>query len=378
MVTQSELGGAQKYIADLATHLPKDKYQIMVAAGGPTEEKWLKKLTQNNILIRHLKYTVREINFWRDFLSIFEIYFLIKKFKPDIVHLNSSKVGFGGTIAAWFYKKNTGRQLKVIYTAHGFVFNEPLTIPRKFFYLQLERMSGRLKDKIICVSEKDKIVGLNNKVAHHQKFITIHNGIELKELTFFEKKEAQEQLAEINNLLKPNTFWVGTIANFYATKGLIYLIRAAKILIEKYSEMYFIIIGEGGLREELKKEIIKLNLQNKIILLGAREKASQYIKAFDVFCLPSVKEGLPYVILEALAAQVPIVTTNVGGIVEIIENEKNGLVVPPAKPKELAMAIERLILEPTLKNIFTHNNQEEIKKFSLEEMIKKTEEVYEE
>lgn len=378
LITQSELGGAQKYVYDLAINLDPQRYRIEIATGGNTDSLWLNELKERGIKIYHLKHAVREINFWHDFLSVGEIYWLLNKAKPTIIHLNSSKVGVSGSLAAWLYKKITRQPLKIIYTAHGFVFNEPLTILRRAVYLHLERFAGLFKDKIICVSEKDKIVGLNNKVAYHKKFVTIHNGINPQRLNFLEQQTARQQINKLLPKLPLPATWVVTVANFYPTKGLIHLIRAAKILSEKYPDLYFVIIGEGGLRLDLEKEIRKLDLSNKVLLLGALDYASKYLKAFDIFCLPSIKEGFPYVILEAMAAEIPIVATSVGGVVEIIEQEKNGLIVLPERPKELAGAIEKIIKQSELKNIFAINNREQIKKFSLEKMIRETENVYQE
>ena len=127
------------------------------------------------------------------------------------------------------------------------------------------------------------------------KLITIHNGINLDNLNFLTKQEAKEKLG-----IKKQS--IGTIANLYETKGLIYLIRAAKILIDKYKNLSFVVIGQGHLEKILKEEIHKLGLENNFKLIGQKDNAQQYLPAFDIFCLPSVKEGLSYTLIEALVA----------------------------------------------------------------------------
>ncbi len=376
LVTQSEWGGAQKYIYDLANGLDKNKYIIEVGVGGGEERNWLKNLQSKGIKIWRLKHVVREINLWHDFLSSFELYALLCKSKPDIVHLNSSKIGSTGAVISWIYKKTKNKELKIIYTVHGFVFLEPLPILRKKFYLWSERISGSFKDKIICVSEHDKIIGLNSHIANHQKFITIHNGIDLDESDFLSKNEAIKKLSgKIFHKIK-NKKIIGTLANLYSTKGLEYLIRAAKKLTHQNPALIFIVIGEGMMRKSLEQKIQQLNLANKFFLPGYLPKAFRYLKAFDIFCLSSIKEGFPYTLIEALAAGLPIVTTRVGGVIEIVEPDVNGLVVPPQRPNELAKALQKILSNKNLQEKFNKNNLKKIKKFNLQGMIKKTEEVY--
>ena len=267
LVTQSQWGGAQKYVYDLTNGLAlslanqdgsnKSRYIIEVGVGAKTQVEWLEVLKSRGFKIWPLKHAVREINPWHDFLSVFELYSLFCKSKPDIVHLNSSKIGSIGAVAAWVYKKLHQPHLKTIYTVHGFVFSEPLSIWRRKFYLWAERISGLFKDKIICVSEHDKIIGLNNHIAHHKKFVTIHNGIDLNNLNFLEKDKARKKLMTSHKLQVTSCCWIGTIANLYSTKGLEYLIRAAKVLTSKYSNLIFIVIGEGLMRDKLEKEIKK-------------------------------------------------------------------------------------------------------------------------
>lgn len=377
LVTQSQWGGVQKYVYDLANGLNKNKYIIEIGIGEGAQGKWIEVLKSRGFKIWALKHVIREINLWHDFLSAFELYRLFVKSKPDIIHLNSSKIGATGAVVAWIYKKihQEAAGLKIIYSVHGFVFTEPLSIFRRKFYLWSERISGLFKDKIICVSEHDKIIGLNNHIAHYKKFVTVHNGVNLNKLNFLEKNKARDKLSTDYQLPKAN-HWIGTIANLYSTKGLEYLIRAAKILTDKYSDLIFIVIGEGLSRKQLEKEIRKFSLENKFFLPGTIPKAFQYLKTLDIFCLSSLKEGFPYTLIEALAAGLPIVATQVGGVMEIVETDTNGLVVPPKKPRSLAKAIEKIINDENLRNKFKNNNLAKTKKFSLEKMIRETEKMY--
>ena len=129
------------------------------------------------------------------------------------------------------------------------------------------------------------------------------------------------------------------MANFYKTKGLAYLIEAAKEV-----NAQFVIIGEGGQRPQLEKLIKQYQLQEKVILTGRIPDAYKYLKAFDVFVLPSLKEGFPWIILEAIAAEVPIVATNVGALPEILPQE---FLVEPGNAQVLAKKIGWMLEHPT-------------------------------
>ncbi|MEA2089047.1 MAG: glycosyltransferase family 4 protein [Patescibacteria group bacterium] len=373
VVTLSEIGGAQKYVMDLAKNL-REKYDIMVVAGGKINSPVFKKLTEEKIKYYPLKHLKRQLNPISDILSIFELRKLIKLFKPDIIHLNSSKASVIGSLAV-----NGIPRIKVIYTAHGFVFNESLNFFKKIFYKFVEKFFAIYKNKIITVSEFDKQSGIKNKIAPAEKFITINNGIDIHNLKFLSKEEARQKL----NLPQTNIV-IGTIANYYPVKALHRIIEVAKIITKKFNETKFILIGDGLEKEKLQKQIRKENLTNNF-LLGPIENASCCLKAFDIFILPSKKEGFPYVILEAMLAEIPIVATNVGGISEMIDDNKNGFLVQSNTDKKL----EQETIEQLARKIIYYLKNREIakifaneaykkanKNFTLKRMIEKTEKVY--
>ncbi|MCX6785461.1 MAG: glycosyltransferase [Candidatus Komeilibacteria bacterium] len=326
LVTQSEWGGAQEYIFNLATNLDKNQYEVLVLAGRGNGELF-NKLSQAQISWQKLKYTRRAINPTLDKLAVWELYKIFKKEQPDVIHLNSSKIGFLGSIAArlcqGFGRRRaiaalaTARgqgKFKIIYTAHGWVFTEPLPYLTKKLYFWIEKTSAKWKDAIITVCEANRQIALQHNFKSN--IITIHNAVNPKQLSFLSKENARNFLK-----LLPTDPVIGTIANFYKTKGLNFLIEAAGNLVKDYPNLKTVIIGDGPERKNLEALILKLNLTDKVILTGSLPKAHQYLKAFDLFVLSSVKEGLPYAVLQAMAAEIPIVATRVGGLPEILPNE---------------------------------------------------------
>ncbi len=364
IVTQSEWGGAQHYIFDLATNLPQEKYEVMVAAGG--NEELYSKLNKHGIKNYKLKHLIREISPLEDIKAYFEIKKLINELKPDVLHLNSSKAGVIGAIAGKHAKVK-----KIIYTVHGFVFNEPMSNLQKNIYTFAEKFSARYKDKLICVSEFDRQAGIKNKIAPENKLITINNGIE--PIDFLNKVIARQKLD-----LPPDKIVIGTIANFYETKGLTYLISAAKEITKQFPDIIFRLIGFGQLEKELKLKIRGLNLQNNFFLSKVLD-AKKYLNAFDIFVLPSIKEGFPYAILEAMRAGLPIVATKVGGIPEMLKNETNGLLVEPFSPSDLATKITRLLKDNVLAVKIGRQAKIDVENyFSLEKMVERTKKIYSE
>ncbi len=372
LITQSELGGAQKNVLDLAVSLKND-YEILVAAGPEGQGQLLKELEKQKIKTKKLSWLRRSVNPLFDFLAFWEIKNLLKKEKPDILHLHSSKAGILGSLAA-------SPKTKIVYTVHGAVFEAAFSSLAKKIFLMLEKWTARFKNKIICVSQNDKNLWLKNKVADEKKLVVIHNGLNIEKLNFLPQETARKELENFIKHPLKNVFLVGTIANLYPEKGLLYLIKAAKIIKkhELLSNFIFIVIGEGRQRKLLEKMIKERELENVFFLTGALPQASLYLKAFDSFVLPSIKEGFPYTILEAMAAGLPIVTSAVGGIPEIIQNKKNGLLIFSKNPKAIAESLVEIAKNKSLKDNLSFAAKKRSQDFTLDKMIYETKKVYQE
>jgi len=368
LVTQSDFGGAQKYVFELASNLPPDQYKIIVAAGSEGDGELFSRLADfANIKTIKLKNLKRLPSILGALRAIKEIEKLLFAEKPDILHLNSSAAGVLGSLAAKKYKNKTCLPLRVIYTAHGWAFSEPGFLKQKI-YLFLEKITAKYKDIFIVLSEKDKQMALKYKIAPLKKIIKIYNGINPVDLNFLEKQEARKILGVSPAL--------GNIANFYKTKGLGYLIEAMYILQQQGKDIGLVIIGDGPERKSLEKQIAKYNLEKNVFLLGKKTKASRYLKAFDIFVLPSVKEGFPFVILEAMSAEIPIIATTVGAIPEILENEKSGILVPPKNSKALVGAIIELLDSPQKQKNLAENAKQKLANFSLSQTLSQTYSLY--
>ena len=378
IITQSELGGAQKNATDLAAAFKARENEVLIGAGRDGNGDLFKILTENQIPFVCLDHLRRAANSWTDLRALLEIRRLIKKEKPDIIHLHSSKAGVLGSLAA------IGQKSKVVYTVHGAVFTAAFSWPSRQFFLWLEKITGFLKDRIICVSENDKKLWLQHKVAPEKKLTVIYNGIN-PDQTLLPKDQAREKmlgqsaaLFEAVRGLNPDLKLVGCVANFYPEKGLPFFIKAAAILrrSHEFKNVIFTVIGEGAQRKFLEAMIKEYGLEKKFILPGRIPNFAQMLKAFDVFVLPSIKEGFPYAILEAMAADLPIVATYVGGVPEIIKNGENGFLVLPKNPEMLARRIAEILRDPSTENKFKENSRARLTEFSLDQMVDETNKVY--
>jgi glycosyltransferase involved in cell wall biosynthesis len=374
IITKGDVGGAQKYVADLNNNLDRSKFSVEILTGGKGGVRWLSNAFRPYFL------------FFNDWLALFELKKVLKSKNPDVIHLNSSKAGVIGAIAA----KLASKKIKVVFTAHGWVFNPQNhnSWLRKNFYIFLHKFAGKFQDVIINVSEYDRQLALKNKIAPPAKLITIHNGVGIKNLKFLEKDSAQKALLEIINCspagllseargtkevkLEVNGPWIGSIGRLVKEKDYGTLIRAATYTNKN---ILFFIIGGGDQRFASEKLIRKHRLENRFFLFGKIKDAYQYLKAFDVFVLSSIKEGLPYTLIEAMSSGVPVIATKTGGIPEILSDR--GYLVPPRRPELLAQTIEKALSDQKKSQSLSQKAREYAREhLSLEVMVEKTEKVY--
>jgi len=378
IITKSVWAGASKYTHDLAAALPKDKYIPAVAAGG--KGAMAEKIISAGIPYHEIKSFQRDVSPLKDVFAFFEILALLLKTKPDVVHASSAKAGGIAGSAAFVYKLLTFNfKLLTVFTAHGWTFSEPRPRWQIFLIELFSKITCVFYDKIICVSEYDYEIALKNKIAPAKKMVVIHNGIRPEEYDFLPRGKAREIIADRLAAKPPSGFWIGTVGEFTKNKGQKFLIEAIEKLSDAECRISSILIGfEGGEKRNLKSRIKSSGLAGKIFLAEGVPDAAKYLKAFDIFVLPSLKEGLPYVLLEAGLAGLPIIASDTGGIPEIIEDGKNGVLVKPADSKGLAEAIKMLVENPDKRNEFGKNAREKmLKDFLFEKTLNKTLAAYE-
>ncbi|MEK7110850.1 MAG: glycosyltransferase, partial [Patescibacteria group bacterium] len=306
------IGGAQKNVLLISRGLKKEGFDICVGSGEKgylTDE--LGKSGINTVFFKNLK---RTSNLFANCFFIFELRKFFKKENFDLVSFNSTNTLFG--VLSMLGLKN---KPKTVFTVHGSSFLS-LGFKKskilKMFFLLMMKFFLPFVDRVIFVSEYDKKLAENYKLIKDGQGIVIHNGIE--NIDFFNKEEALKKLKEIKNF--PNDkFVMGTITRLEYAKGNSILIDAvSRLSKEILDKCVCLIIGDGPDKENLKFQISNLKLQDKIFLLGDISDAKKYLKAFDIFIMTSRYEGMPYALLEAMSANLPIISSRVGGIPELL------------------------------------------------------------
>jgi glycosyltransferase involved in cell wall biosynthesis len=364
-ITKSNWGGAQKYVFDIVSSI-KGEYNVSVMLGGNGLLK--DKIERLGIEIEKLNIE-RNISVFKDAEELFRIFKIIREKNPNILHLNSSKMGILGALSGRLCNLFFGHNTKIIFTAHGWAFNEDRGEISQIIIKIIYWLTILMCHKTICVSYAIKRQ-VENWPFIKNKLEVIHNGI--GESDFLNQISARSFLDPQKKYT--DRIWLGTVSELHPIKRLENMINA---LSEVKHDFIFFICGGGERKEYLQNLINSLGMQGKIILYGYLENATRYMKAFDIFTLTSKSEALGYVILEAGKAELPVIASAVGGIPEIIENGKSGTLVEAENIKEIRDAIEHLINTPKESLILAKNLKKKIDAdFSLEEMIRNTVDVY--
>lgn len=336
LVTKSNWGGAQRYVYDLVTRLP-DSYAPTVLFGGTgvpgsSAGALETKLAERNIPSMHLPSLGRDIHLIQDVRSFFELIRTLNRIRPDTIHLNSSKAGGIGALAA-----RIAGVRNIVFTSHGLPYDEDRSLFARFGIFLATWITFALCHKVICIShdtyERAHRLFL---VGHKVRFV--RNGIDVFPL--MPRDEARTHIAASHSVLQKDTLWVGTIAELVRNKGLSYALDAFAHM--QGLRPAFVVIGEGDERTNLERQIARAHLESSCVLAGFQKDAREMLHAFDIFILPSVKEGLPYTLLEAGLARLPVVATRIPGVEDIIEHGVTGLLVPPQDSDALSTAIARL------------------------------------
>jgi len=343
LIGSSEIGGTEKMILTIAKNIDKNLFDfVFFCIKG--EGKFTEKL-------RKLNYKVYVLNLKKNPFSFIKLFIYIKREKIDILQ----SFLFVANIIGRIYGKLI--KIKLIISSQRSTDEW-----RKWYHWFIERITKNLVDIYISNSYTAKDVLIKKAKIPRKKIKVIYNGIEIPEK--IEK-------------LKKDYIAIGTIGNLRKAKGHFNLIKAAKIVVEKYKNVKFYIIGEGELKEEILKMIKEEKLENFFILTGYVEDVYSYLKIFDVFVLPSLWEGCPVSLLESMGYGIASITTDVGDVPYIIENGKDGFIVEKNDYLKLSEKIIYLIENEEERKKIGEKAREKIKNyFSYEEMIKKYSSIY--
>lgn len=353
VITQGEpWGGAQEYVYQLALGA-SSAYHVVVAIGETSgtatilSQKLAAARAQGkDITVVHLKHLRRNLSV-HDTPAIVELEELYKRLQAHIIHLNSSKASVLGSVAFFSFKKNVPAA-RLISTVHGWAHTEPVSPLRRWLYRVSEQYTAPQKDALIVLSKEDQQRGMTDLHIPLSRLPLIRHGVPTH-ASRLPKDAARAALIErlkTDSLPDSQKVWFGVIANFYRTKGIDILINAIKRLCVLEPGVIVILIGDGPERSRLTRLIYKHHLENNIWCAGFIETAVQLLPAFDTLVIPSRKEGVPFVLLEALVQKIPIIATAVGGIPSYIIPGETGLLVPPNSTTRLRDALMESLQNP--------------------------------
>jgi len=351
------VGGAEELLLTTVKYFNRDRYEISVCC-----------IVSEGIIADEIKklgikfYCLNESPKFYNPKKIYSLYKLFKKEKPSIVHTQILGANIYGRIAAILAR------VPVVISAEQNVYYK-----KKRVHIWLDKILAKNTDKIIAVSNRVKEFTSRQEGIGEDKFELIYNAIDSTEfLPTDSRKDIREKLN-----LREGDFILGTVGALTTQKGHYYLIQAVSQLVKRYPNTILLVVGKGELKEKLQEILHKLGLEENVRFLGLRRDIADVLNCMDVFVFPSLWEGLGIALLEAMLMGLPVVASSVDGILEIVENGKNGILVAPANVEALSNAIAELIRNPQLRQSLGKAAKEHIlEKFEVRQYIHKLENLY--
>ncbi len=349
IITRSNWGGAQRYVYDLATSIQTRGHSVSVALGGEGGENAPigtlgAKLAEANISYYHLRSFSRAVSFTRDIRVAIELYRTIRDYKPDVVHLNSSKAAGVGAVAARLCGVKT-----IVFTVHGFPYTDTRPWYERALITFATWLTLLLVTDIIIICTPDRIRAETYRGVRH-KIRVIANGIkETDERSPLPKTRARARFIKAHPALADlpaETQWIATGTELTERKGIHAFINALAQLSKDAPPYHLLIIGTGDAEDELRAQVRREKLEERVTFLGFVPQLEEVLSAFDLFVMASRKEGLPYILLEVARAGVPIIASNIDGIPDIITDQSEGLLIDPLSSESIADALEETLKDP--------------------------------
>lgn len=382
IITRFDKGGSAQNTFLTLLEQKKQNFQPCLVSGLSLESEMkyeeikaqeidIQRLESEDIKFIQCPSLVRKINILKDIKAFFDLWRIIKKNNPLIVHTHTSKAGLLGRLAA----KLAGIPI-IVHTPHGHVFFSYFGPFKTNIFILLEKLASRITDKIVTLANREKEDHIVFKIAKEDKFVVIHSGIELnefKELDFIEKLNLKKELG-----IPENNLIAGTVGRLEPVKGPEFLIEAAKYTVSNYPETIFILTGDGYLKQSLEKKAFDLGIKKNISFLGWRNDIAKIISLYDVFVLTSLNEGMGRVLVEAMTLGKPIVASNIGGIPDLVTHGKNGFLVPPKNSEQFAKYIQILFEDKEKREKMGLAGKKMALNFSARNMVEKTAKLYKE
>ena len=340
LITSLELGGAQQNTLYCTANHDRGLFdvELIAGAGGQLDDE-ARAITDARVQI--VPWLRHQIDPLRDLEALVRLRSHMAANDIDVVHTHSSKAGILGRLAA-----HLAGVPFVVHTVHGWSFNDTQSRTRRRAYVEMERLAAGFTNRIVVVSSRNREKGLSMGIGRPDRYEVVHSGIDVDA---FRQPETDRRAVRRSLGYGPDQVVVGTVACLKPQKAPLDFVRAAAEAYSRDERLRFFIAGDGPLRPAVEAEITRLGLGGIVQLLGWRRDVVDLYHAMDVFLSTSIFEGLPRSVLQAMAAGVPVVATDVDGTPEVVRNRQTGLLIPPARPEAAARALLEVVRDAELR-----------------------------
>jgi glycosyltransferase involved in cell wall biosynthesis len=375
VIARLNMGGPALHVAYLTEGLTKRGYDTTLVAGSLArgEDSMAFVADAHGVEIVRIDELGREISPLRDLLATIRLARLIRKERPQILHTHTAKAGTVGRVAALM--AGSRRPPIVVHTFHGHVLRGYFGPVRSLLFRLLERWLAAGTTALIAVSPqiRDDLVALG--VARRERFVVIRLGIELDERVAREQNRRDESRRYLG--IPGDRFAVGWIGRMTAVKRTEDVLVAFKRLREIGVDAVLCMVGDGPDRVLLEQRAHELGVTRDTVFLGYQEDVAPFYAAFDALVLPSGNEGTPVSVIEALAAERPVVATRVGGVPDVVRDGEEGFLVEAGATDDLADRLARLARDPALRARMGKQGRERVlPRYAVERLVDDVDELY--
>ncbi|MCX7877253.1 MAG: glycosyltransferase [Ignavibacteria bacterium] len=352
------LGGGQTNILSILRNINRNDFDLMVAAGeGRFGEEVLKEG------VEFIQINLPKMLRTRYLSQLEELH---KQHNFNLIHSHGGVAGFYSRLL-----KKHNPEIKTVHTIHGIHYIHSGFF-RKNISLAIEQYLLQFTDMTICVTNYDMVEAFKYRIAEKSKTTVIYNGVNLSRFSNLKKNFA---LLDSIGFSSKN-FIIGNVSRFDEQKNQQLILQAAYFLIRKYPDMRFVFVGDGKNLSRMKRLAERSELSDYVYFAGEESNLEDYYSIFDVFVLPSLWEGMPYVLLEAMAARLPILCSNIPQLLEIIKDRYSALTFDPMNVEDLFEKIEVFYKNEDMRNEIAQNAAIEATQYDETELIKSIEAVY--
>jgi len=357
-IRQGKIGGGETHVLDLVTTLDRTKYDPVVLSF--TDGPMITALQRLGIPVHVIaSEKAFDISVWK------KVKEFIRDEHIDLIHMHGTRAS---TNILWPASR---LRLPVIYTIHGWSFHEGLHPLMKRARIAAEKFITRRTKANICVSESNRQTGIN--AFSEFDAVVIRNGVNLCK---FDRSKEFENVRKSYDISESQVV-IGYLARMTLQKAPLNMIRAFAMAAKEAPELMLLMIGDGELKEEAIRLAKELGVEDRIVFDKFRQDVPVVLQSVDIYCLPSLWEGFPIGVLEAMAMGKAVVASDVDGTREAVKNEENGVLVTANDIAALAGTLLRLAKDPFLRQQLGNNAHEAIKaNYSVDKMTRQIEDVY--